>query len=444
MSFHRGLLAALLLASGAAQAAELSVLLVGTAQDGAPLEATVGVEVLAADEALLHVTNVSGPSPGVVVSAPIDRVGFNLKGGPPASCLTVEEPAGWTVGPSTTAWCGAGDLVSGPVTTTGFMVQLDGSGAGGIPAGEVRDIRLRLAPACLVGYAMTVDSFARANPAPAAGSLAQWAVTYGDHGCARGRWEGDPKDCRPLYTWSEFIATAATVDASPSVYSPYDRRAGSVELNFNGRSGMNGVTTDRPYDAAILSVRNGASTLLEQHQVNRVWAGGDGCADKGWFWRCWLFAPDDLTGDSLSAWAPVYSVSSNAMFDDTGTRVEVSGHLHLSYAGGDTPTDNAHEHFVVTWFAPQGMDTAQLHLRGRFDRDLDGLDEHDDAMMELFRRNLVGWSDFQAPPVAVLVDNDHEVTIAVNVQWGLERVCGAYRAVGQKTPLPKKPATVTK
>lgn len=72
-----------------------------------------------------------------------------------------------------------------------------------------------------------------------------------------------------MFTWSEFIATAADLNGLPSTLADPDSRGGSVELNFNGWWDFRGEWADPPYEAAILTLRNGASAVLEQWHLNR-------------------------------------------------------------------------------------------------------------------------------------------------------------------------------
>ena len=244
---------------------------------------------------------------------------------------------------------------------------------------------------------------------------------------------GTPPPCEPVFTWSAFTATASEIIGKQSDLTRYDTRAGSVDYAFNGGYGFDGITTDRPFDAAILTLRNGLTKILEQWQLNRRWPALVGCESFAGWPRCWIFAPDDSVDDVLSAAVPTYAGSSNDLHDSSGLRVEVSGELHLDYTDGDDHTDNAHETLIVTWYAPLGLDTAQLLLRGRYDHDLDGL-TGDDAMVPLLRRNFPWDDDLHDDAVVILEETDTTLTVALNVQAGLVRVCEEYA--------PKRPNVV--
>lgn len=437
-----GLIAALTLvaaslAGGDAVAAALSVELTGTGTGGQPLQALVLIEIADPSLAVLHVKNTSPPTAADAGEPALTSLGFSLANGPPAECLSVVAP-GWVMGGGISPFCGPGNLTGGPAAITGFPYRIDAVATRtdqGLAPDFAVDIQLRVTAACAGSFAFTPETFVNAPPVPSQGKLAQWVGKFGAWGCAEGLFDGLPGKCRPRFTWSEFIATAATVDGFPSDYYPSDRRAGSVEYNFNGQVGMNGVTTDPPFEAAILTIRNGHADLLEQWHLNRVWAPLEGCDEGGVFPVCWLYAPTAVVDGSLSAYTPVFAGSSNDGFDDSGLRPEVSGHLHVSYASAQKPQDNSHETLVVVWTAPLGLDQSQLLLRGRYDANLDGLDPAD-PMITLLRRNFSTATDVLAPQVSVVSQTGTSLVVAVNVQTALERVCQVYRTTGGLTPPP--------
>jgi len=227
----------------------------------------------------------------------------------------------------------------------------------------------------------------------------------------------------------EFVASGSEKVPSPSWLRESDRRAGSLEFNFNGGHGYNGENTDFPYAAGFFTLRNGAGQLVEQLQVNRRWhppLDENGCS-IGWVYpQCWLW-PD---GEELiEAFIPTWSTGSNSGFDDPLDRVEVSGGALMDFTVGE-PMDNSHETMVFTFTDPAGLDTAQMIFRGRFDWDLDGLDV-DDVMIPIFRRNMPGnGPDFIAPFVAIVAESATEITLSVNVAEALDFVRAAYDALG--------------
>ncbi|GMV40585.1 MAG: hypothetical protein AMXMBFR64_23010 [Myxococcales bacterium] len=232
-----------------------------------------------------------------------------------------------------------------------------------------------------------------------------------------------------MFTWSEFIATAADLNGLPSTLADPDSRGGSVELNFNGWWDFRGEWADPPYEAAILTLRNGASAVLEQWHLNRFAPPGvhaDGCNPAREWPECWLHAPAAIIDGVLSAAVPTAATSSNDGFDASGLRVEVSGSLHLDYAKPPPFTSNSHEHMVITWDAPLGLDTAQVLLRGRYDRGLDGLDGAD-VMIDIVRLNLPLAPDLVPPFVSILELTETRVTIQVPVQPALEWVQDHYQ-----------------
>lgn len=240
----------------------------------------------------------------------------------------------------------------------------------------------------------------------------------------------------PVFTWCEFIATGADNNGLPSVAQDPDSRAGSVELNFNGWWDFLGEWSDPPFEAAILTLRNGASTILEQWHINRSTPPGvhvNGCnPDRDWP-ECWKTAPDAIVDGVLSAHTPAAVSSSNEGFDDSGLRVEVSGTLALDYSAPPPFTSNSHESMTLTWVAPLGLDTAQVLLRGRYDGGLDGLDG-EDMMIDVFRLNLPLAPDLAPPFVTIVEMTDTQLTIEIPVQEALEWVQDDYQGKHASSP----------
>lgn len=232
----------------------------------------------------------------------------------------------------------------------------------------------------------------------------------------------------PVFTWCEFIATAADDNRLPSLFEAEDSRGGSVEINFNGWWDTGGDAADAPFEASILTLRNGASTLLEQWHVNRTSPPGlhaDGCNPARSWPECFVDAPEGIVAGVLATAVPTMATSSNDDFDPSGLRVEVSGEALLDYTAPTPWSDNSHETMQLTWDAPLGLDTAQVLLRGRYDRGLDGLDGTD-VMIDIVRINLPLTDDLIPDFVTVLEASDTRITIEVPVHAALKWVQAAY------------------
>jgi hypothetical protein len=302
----------------------------------------------------------------------------------------------------------------------------------GLSPGEVLEIQLHLDPAC--GVTFDAASFADAKVVDADGTPVHWGArlqVVGDNGhdsgCALGLYGAG---CEPDFRWSEIIATAADTNGLPSLFMQSDSRAGSLEINVNGGwSGFDGLSDDRPYEAAIVTMRNGADQIVEQLLVNRVNTPAaldeNGCSLDKPYPSCWLFAPLDLTGEDLVALLPVTTEGSNAGFDPSGDRARVDGGLVMHY-GEDGPfTNNRHETMQITWTAPLGLETAQILLRARYDDEHDGLDD-DDPLVTLLRLHDPNAEDTIAAGVQIVHSDTTSLTIRMTAEQALERVCESY------------------
>lgn len=436
-------------AGGVAHAADLVVNLAGEgSSSGAPLSATVEITVLAPDEVLLHVSNTSPQASPALMDAPVlTRLGFNLAGGPAAGCISVDSPSWWSVTTRLQPFCGIGAGGKRPGSLFAYQLVADNpKPKWGVFQGETLDLVLSLDLACAGGFTFTAAAFADAPTSPSGGVETQWAAKFQvvgvdgqDSGCAQGVPDEPPPpppECDPTFTWAEFIAVSADTNGLPSLYADPDTRAGSVELNVNGGFGFDAATGDAPYEAGILTLRNGAIQILEQWHLNRFWADAVGCEPGGPPYKCWISAPLDLIGTVLSAAVPALASSSNDGFDPSGLRVEVGGELHIGYGAGP-PVDNSHETLIIGYRAPLGLSTAQLQIRARYDYDLDGLDVGD-PMVLLFRRSYPIEPDYHDPSVEILEETDQQLILRINAQAGLLRVCDRYTELG----LLQAPATV--
>ena len=308
----------------------------------------------------------------------------------------------------------------------------------GLFVGESVELRITLLPECAGQFELTPEAFLLAPTSPTGGLEAQWAVKFQvvgeggeDSGCAQGNSEEPPApQCVPNYTWSEFIATAGDMNSLPSLYSPVDGRAGSVELGTIGGHLVAPIAVEELYTGGAMSLRNGAGKVIEQWQLNRRWPSSQPflCDPSKSFFQCWIYAATDLVDGILEATVPTFATSSNQGFDDSGLRAEIGGQIVMDHTGGAF-MDNAHQTFVVTWEAPLGLDTVQILLRARYDHDFDFL-EPKDKMVILFSRNVGGVPDTDAGSVVILEQTDTRLTIAVNVEAGLEDVCNEYTAMG--------------
>lgn len=233
----------------------------------------------------------------------------------------------------------------------------------------------------------------------------------------------------PVYTWSEFIATAADENGLPSLLDAEDSRAGSVEINFNGWWDVHGAASDTPYESAIVTLRNGASDILEQWHVNRTSPPGvhaTGCNPERAWPECFVEAPEAVVGGVLAVGVPEKAATSNDRFDSSGLRVRISGRATLDYDPPPPWKSNAHETMRLTWEAPLGIETAQVQLRGRYDRGLDGLDEHGDPMIDIVRRNVPPHDDLLPPFVTVVEETPTRLTLEVPAYEALKWVQEAY------------------
>ena len=414
--------------------------------------AAVDVSIVNATTAVVRVSNTSPSGAATTVGGPVlTRVGFNLSSGPTQGCLTLDNGGDrWELVTDPEPYCGEATTggAGGPATTVGtsaFAYSIEARPQAlehGLASGQTANLRVRVDPECDPDFVFTNQAFATAVLVLMGDEEGQWAAAFeGQEGdatttCTHGRFP-----CRPVHTWSELVATAGDMNGLPSLYANVDGRAGSLELNFNGGEGFDGITSDPPYEAALVTLRNGTGQKLEQTLYNRTFTPAklapDGCSIGYAYDQCWIFAPDDLQGQRLRGYLPSKVVNSNVSFDVLPSdRVQVSGGATVDYRFGDTFADNRRESFTVTWKAPRGIHTAQILLRGRYDKDLDDLGP-EDGMVTLFRRNFpASLPDMSHPSVRVLAESPTVLVIGVNVQDALEAVCGDYFPPGTSIDVP--------
>lgn len=436
--------AAALLGASPARAADLSWTLDGVGpQSGAPLEAVVQVTVLGPRTALVRLRNTSPPISADLPTAPVlTRLGFNLAGGPPARCLRVAEPSWWRVVGRAAPFCAASP--GGPTkgAPPGFAYGLAPPAdqpSWGVHAGEVVELLLTVDAACGAHVTLSPEAFEDAPGGSSAGQPATWAATFdvlgpggGEQGCAAGDVaipgvHGAP-ECTPEHGWARLVATTADTNGLPSLFLPVDNRAGSVEVNVNGGVGFQPSSGEPPFEAGIVTLRNGVNAIVEQWQVNRAWPQGQGCQGVNGSFVCWIDAAVDLVGTLLSAQVPTLAAGSNDGFDPSGERAAVSGQLHLDYSGGAVFHDNSHQLVVVAWSAPNGLDTAQLLLRAGYGGPLSA--QEDNPLVVLFRRGFPQAPDYRDPAVEILVETDSSLVLGIGVQDALVEVCHRYVELG--------------
>lgn len=393
------------------------------ATSGVPLSATVEIDVVDAQTARLVVTNTSPAGSSSEPGGPVlTRLGFNLADGPSAGCLVVSADGRFALARRVQPFCGSGG--------DRFQYSLDASNPApenGIAREESLTIELSIPAGCAATFSR--DTFAAAPETASDGEPTQWAAKFQvvgpggeDSGCAQGVPE-DPRE--PEYIWSEFIATAAEIAALPSLYAAADTRAGSVELNYNGSFGFDSPWTDQPYQAGILTMRNGRGAIVEQWLLNRRWApavlDADGCSVGTTVPQCWVWNPLG----AASAAVPTYAGDSNDGFDPgSAQRVTVSAETTID-AGG-APDDNSAQWLRVTWEDPSGIATARLHLRLHYDANLDGT-LVGDPIVSLYRVRWPGdGPDLAEDFVNVLVETETAVTVEVNVQDAVDHVWDTY------------------
>jgi len=236
-----------------------------------------------------------------------------------------------------------------------------------------------------------------------------------------------------VYSQSSFVASAAETTALPTDEFGDRTSAGSVQIVTWG-----GVSGNEPaYRAAHLALRNGIPSpnpnMLEQKNIDRAWTpsglDGDGCTWNSGYPVCYLSADAQTT--VLEATLPDHVADSNDGYDSTGNRVTIASTLHADYAAF-TDTDNGHQTITVTWEVPttRSLSETDLLLRAGYDWNCGG--SGTGALVDLFRRqggNTLAHDD----AVEILSEEVNKLTVAVNVQTGLEAVRDVY--LGNGLPL---------
>lgn len=408
--------------------ADITVPLIGTTSSAETLTANVGITLVDPYTALLRVHNTTNAALSTNPEGPLlTRLGLNLAAAPAGTCITLDDPAQRFERVPPAPFCSSGHPIP-------FAIELraaEPTSSNGVRTTEVLELVLRVDPACQDHFAFTLATFLDAPTSLSSGRSVQWAAavtevasTPGD-ACVRGNAKLELPPL--LFTWASISALSAETTTVPS--PDFDPRAGSLEVVWNGGpSFFDGVTTDAPYQAAIATLRNPEGTIVEQWQLNRsfVPAGLDalGCTIPAAYPVCYAQAAADGSGQGLAVDIPQVVASSNAGFEHMGPRVAVYGSMMMHSVG--EPTDNSHQTLVVIWRAPNGLASAQLLLRARYDYNLDGLGP-DDPFVMLLARNMPGLPpSFTDDSVRIVKRTGNLLVVAVNVQAALERARIGY------------------
>jgi hypothetical protein len=457
------------LTASTAWAADANVSLQNEGPGGAALTANVDIDVVAPDRAVLNISNTAAPWLANSSDSPrLFRLGFNLASDVAPGCLELAGSPKWQLKKGNFfckgkwfggAWgkknkgCSSdfkadwgGDQDEDDLDLTfDYQIRAKGWGWSGLEPGESIQLELRVKPQCAASFQLTPAEFADAEQTTTGGGDGQWAAKFAGFalettnnwwwgknktklvfkkGCAPGDVELPTPSCNPDFTWGELVASSADLNGLPSDFKDPDSRAGSLQLLFNGGVGFDptGQISDAPHEAATITLRNGASAILEQWQVNRRYAAAQGCEVGSPFPRCWVQAALDAVDGLLRVVVPNIADSSNDGFDESGQRVTVGAELLMDYSAAQDFTDNGHQTFLVTWEAPFGIESAQLLLRGRYDSALDGLGSND-VLEPLFRRNVGSDPDYKSPSIFIVEETATSLTIGVNVEGALSDMC---------------------
>ena len=136
---------------------------------------------------------------------------------------------------------------------------------------------------------------------------------------------------------------------------------------------------DAPFEAGIVTLRNGTGAIVEQKQMNRRWPAAlnaEGCNDARSYPECWIWG--DGMSPLLALLPDVLTGTANTGFDSDNDRVYVEGGMRMEYPQSTGFTDDSHRSFVVSWVAPEGkVLDGQLLFRGRYDHECNGLGSAD-------------------------------------------------------------------
>lgn len=361
----------------------------------------------------------------------LERVAFSLANDPGLSCLAFHDASNrFTLAAPAAPLCGG-------VHT--FAYELSALTSPLWPTEELQVI-LRVKPACQSHFSFTAQTFLGSTPAQSGTQTAQLGAALSnvegkDHlVCVAGSLVNLTPGVH--FSWATFLVGAAEVRTSTSVYGPGDSRAGSVSIDLAGDSLLDGITTDPPLEAAVLTLRNGAGVILEQQHLNRHWVPGaldeGGCTTTG-APACFVSWPDDGANELLVAAVPTLVTDSNADFDLDGYRVTVAAELSLDYTM-EPFLDSGHEVIRITWARQGSLRMAQLQLRAAYDANLDG-SSADEPLVTLFARNAPDHPNgASSPSVHVVTATETHLVIDVDVQAALESVRAAYLTLGVLDP----------
>ena len=251
--------------------------------------------------------------------------------------------------------------------------------------------------------------------------------------CTDGTEPPPPPTAEVAYYLSEFVGSGGELwPGTPSDFKAEDTRRSSLELNTIG--GLSGA--DQPFEAGIVTLRNGTGAIVEQKQMNRRWPpalNAEGCNDARSYPECWIWG--DGVSPLLALLPDVLTGTANTGFDTTDDRVYVEGGMTMEYPQATGFTDDSHRTFVVSWVAPEGkVLDGQLLFRGRYDHECNGLGSADVFKTLFLRDSYTPSNDVTSSAVQVVVDTATLLTIEVNVQAGLEAVRDAYLVDGLSLP----------
>lgn len=409
----------------------------GGAASGLPLAARVEAFVVDGRTLRLRISNTSPDTSSTIEGAPVlVGLGFNVAGSFPADCLRVEGVDG--AQPALVATEGALSLCGGsPDGAPRFVLELGSEGAApGVARAQTREVVLRIADDCPGDFAFSAEALLQAPRETAAGKLVQWAGSLdrvGDDGADAGCITGDgapaPERTPIDAVWTNIVATSAEEVGQPSVATPMDTRAGSLDVRFNDRVDERGspVAPDEP--VAIATVRNGLGDILEQWHLNDPWPpatlGEDHCDTTTTYSNCYVL-PSSENGAAGTLWVdmPGTVADSNVGFDDDGGRVTVEGRAGFAPTAGGKKQRT----IQVRWEHPVGIDHARLNVRAQTDFNLDG-SFGDDAFVTLYRARWSGsGEDLAAPPVTVVEETATSVTLEIDVDAARTYVRQVYGA----------------
>jgi len=395
------------------------------AASGLPLATRVEAYVESGRELRLRINNNTQETSSGRLGGPVlTGIGFNLAGDLPRDCLEVvgQESRAPVLVPRAGVLPACVAPTVDPAATL-FVVELGADDeTPGVARAQTRDLVLRIRDGCPSDFAFTKEGLLGAPRAQAAGRLVQWAgyldrvgIDGADGGCITG--DGEAAPAKPVLdrVWTNFNVTSAELTPQPSRASETDTRAASVEVRFDDRVDRNGQLHPPALPTVIVTLRDGAGTILEQWHVNErhppETVGEDDCDTATPYERCYLFADDAQGREGLFVEVPRVVEHSNVGFDDDGGRVVVSAR-----AGFTNARDRLQRSVRIEWEHPESIEKARFEVRAQADYNLDGSFE-DDPFVPLFRARWGGSGpDLLESPVTVVRQTATSATIEIDVE----------------------------